>query len=171
VADVLTAPFAAAALVLSVAGIAKLRSPAGAVRALASAGLPARSWLVRAFATAEVGLGTWCLLRPVPAAAGALGCLYAMFSGLTLLLARRRSSCGCFGEGDAPASIVQSLLSATLALVALAGVAAPPHAIGWILARPLTTTTVLLLGIAGSAYGIVLAYTELPAAWGSWSTR
>jgi hypothetical protein len=171
VADALTAPFAAAALVLLVAGIAKLRSPAGAVRALVGAGLPARAGLVRAFATAEAALGAWCLFHPVALAAGALAGLYAMFSGLALLLARRRSSCGCFGEGDAPASIVQSLLSAALALIALAAIAAPPHGIGWILARPITTTTVLLLGIAGSTYAAVLAYTELPAAWGSWSAR
>jgi len=34
---------------------------------------------------------------------------------LALLLARRRAACGCFGEGDFPASPVQALLSAVLA--------------------------------------------------------
>jgi hypothetical protein len=172
-AQALTPPFLLAALVLCVAGAAKLRSPAAAVRALAALGLArgARAGLVRAFAVGELALGAWCLLAPARLAAGALACLYAIFSGLALLLARRRSSCGCFGEGDGPASIVQSLLSAALALVALAALLSMPHGLGWLLQRPPTIATVSILGIAGSVYGTVLAYTELPLAWASWSAR
>ena len=50
-ADVLTAPLAVAALVLIVAGVAKLRAPAPAAAALRELGLPAAALPIRAFAT------------------------------------------------------------------------------------------------------------------------
>ena len=169
--DALSTPFAAAALVLGIAGLAKLRSPAGAVRALAVARLPGRGLVVRAFACGELALGAWCLLDPAPANAAALAAVYTAFSALSLLLARRRAACGCFGDGEIPASAVQALLSAALALVALLAVSAVPHGLGWVLGRPAWFVVVLAVGTAGSAYGAVIAYTELPQAWAAWSGR
>jgi hypothetical protein len=170
-AAALTAPFAVAALVLCAAGVAKLRAPAGAVRALAVAGLPGRSLWLRVFAVGEVALGAWSLVQPAPLAAGAIAGLYAGFCVLSLVLARRRAACGCFGDGDAPASIVQSLLSAALAVVAVGAAVAPAHGIGWVVGSGAGRAGVLILGIAASAYAIVLAYTALPQAWAAWSGR
>ena len=102
--DVLTAPLAVAALVLVVAGVAKLRAPAPAVAALRELGLPAAAPAIRAFAVGEIALGIWALATPTSIAAIALACCYAAFAGLALLLASRRAACGCFGEGDFPAS-------------------------------------------------------------------
>ena len=126
---------------------------------------------MRGFALLELALGGLCLLAPGRVAAGALACMYAMFSALALLLARRRSSCGCFGERQAPASIAQATLSLLLAAVALAAAITPAHGIGWTLGRPLVPLAVLIIGTAGAVYGTVLAYTEMPLAWGSWSAR
>jgi hypothetical protein len=55
-----------------------------------------------------------------------------------------------------------------MALVAVAAVASAraPHGLAWLVARP-----VLLIGIAGAAYAVVLAYTELPILWSAWSGR
>ncbi len=156
---------------LCVAAALKLRSPAAAARALGALGLPARLGLVRALAAGELALGAWCAVHPVRPAAGAIACLYAVFAVAALLLARRQSSCGCFGEEDAPASIAQSILSAILALVALAAMLSGAHGLGWVLVRPAMSAAVLVLGTAGAVYGTVLAYTEMPPAWGSWSTR
>ena len=111
-ADVLTAPLAVAALVLIVAGVAKLRAPAPAAAALRELGLPAAALAIRAFAAGEIALGVWALAAPTSVAAIALACCYAAFAVLALLLASRRAACGCFGEGDFPASRAQALLSA-----------------------------------------------------------
>lgn len=166
--EALTAPVAAGALVLCIAGIAKLRAPAVAASALSAAGVPVGSLAVRAFALVELGLGMWCLLAPAVPGLILLGSLYAGFAALTLVLVRRRSACGCFGDGGAPASIVQSIVSLALALAAFAAVAWPPPSL---LTKSPASGAVLSIGIAGSAYAIVLAYTQLPRAWDAWSPR
>jgi hypothetical protein len=157
-ADALTVPHAVAALVLCAAGVAKLRSPRTAATAL---GVPVG--LIRAFSIYELALGAgavgWTVLSPL------LALTYAGLAALTLLLARRAQSCGCFGEGDAPASRAQSLLSLVLALVCLG----PSHGVGWLLDRPPGPAAVLVLGVIAAAYGTVVAYAEIPAAWRAWS--
>lgn len=170
-AEALTPPFLVAASVLCIAGAFKLRSPAGAARVLGVLGLPARLALVRALAVVELALGIGCMADPGRVAAGALAGVYAGFTGVAWLLARRQSGCGCFGEQDAPASIAQSGLSAALSLVALLAAASGTHGLQWVLQRPAVSAAVLVLGTAGAACGTVLAYTELPWAWGSWSAR
>jgi hypothetical protein len=164
----LTAPFAVAALVLCVAGVAKLRSPRGAAQALAVGGFRVPVPAVRVFAAGELALGAWSLLVPGRLNAAVLACTYAGFAGLSALLARRHAACGCFGDHDAPATALQSLLSGMLAAVALLAAIWTPHGLGWIGGHD---TVVLAIGIAGCAYGIVVAYTELPRAWSAWSPR
>lgn len=167
-ADVLTAPLAIAALVLVVAGVAKLRAPAPAARALRELGLPAGSPAIRVFAGVEVALGVWALVSPAGATGIALACCYAVFAALALLLATHRAACGCFGEDDFPASTFQALVSGVLAVACAAAAIWPPHAV---LDRPAGQVAVLALGIAACAYAAVLAYTLLPAAWSAWSAR
>jgi hypothetical protein len=171
--EALTPPFLLAAAVLLVAGAAKLRAPAGAVRALITLGVPTRAAYVRMFAVAEIALGADCALAPTRAGAVALGLLYGLFALITALLARRRASCGCFGagQGDSPASPAQSLISGLLAIVAAACALQAPHSVGWVLARPVPTAAALSVGIVGAAYAAVLAYTLLPQAWSAWSTQ
>jgi hypothetical protein len=163
-ADALSIPHAVAALVLCVAGLAKLRSPGAAARAV---GLGPAS--IRAFAAFEVALGAWALLAAAPEGSALMAAVYAGFAVLTLVLSRAGAPCGCFGEERAPASPIQSLVSAALALVCAVCAAGAPHALGWILSRPAGTVTVLVLGTAGAVYGTVLAYSELPLMWRSWS--
>ena len=167
-ADVLTAPLAVAALVLIVAGVAKLRAPAPAAAALHELGVTAAALSIRAFATGEIVLGVWALVAPTSVAAIALACCYVAFAVLALLLASRRAGCGCFGEGDFPASRAQALLSAVLAVVSAAAAVWPPHGL---VDRPAGQAVVLVIGIVASAYATVLAYTQLPAAWSAWSAR
>jgi hypothetical protein len=165
------APFLVASAVLCVAGVAKLRAPAGAVRALAAAGFVARPWMIRGFALAEIALGAWAALEPTRADAAALVALYLAFSGLSLVLARRRAACGCFGEGDAPASPLQALLSAALATIAMLAAASPPHGVAWLVGQQAWFAAIMLIAAGGAAYATVAAYTDLPLAWGAWSAR
>lgn len=173
----LTPPFVAAAFVLCAAGIAKLRSPAPAVAALRVVGVSPRllrsagSALVRCAALAELALGGSCAAAPSRPTAALLAAAYALFAAIAVLLARRRAACGCFGDDRVPASLTQSLLSATVALIAGLGAAEPVHGAAWILDRPPGSAVAVSVGIAGVAYAAVVVYTELPQAWAAWSAR
>jgi uncharacterized membrane protein YphA (DoxX/SURF4 family) len=169
VAQALTPLLLAAALVLCAAGVMKLRDLAAVTSALAMLGLPARPVAARALGAGEIVVGLWAALDPTRLNCALLGALYAAFAIVALVLARRQATCGCFGAHDTPASAVQSLLSATLAAVALFSVAAEPRGLRWILQRAPGTAAGLLIGVAGVAYGAVLVYTELPRAWSAWS--
>jgi hypothetical protein len=151
-AEALTPAFATAALVLCVAGVAKLRS--------------GPRWA--ALGALEIGLGGWAMLVPGPVAAGAVACAFATFSVAAFALARRGASCGCFGERDEPASVMQSVLSAAIVAVALAACLWGAHGLTWLLGRSPSSAAVLIVGILASAYGAVLAYTQLPKAWWTW---
>lgn len=167
-ASALSAPLAVCAIVLVVAGAAKLRAPGGAAAALWTLGLPRSELLVRCCALVELGLGIWTLVAPAGGPAALLAVAYALFTGLSLALARRRSACGCFGERATPATGVQAALSGLLGAVAVLGALAGAHGAGWILGRPPTVAPVLVVGVIAAAYATVLAYIELPGAWGAW---
>jgi hypothetical protein len=168
--DALTGPVLAAAALVCVAAVGKLREPGGAVRALSALGLPAGVWWVRIMCGLELAAGACGLVVPGPPSVAVLAAVYGTFGGAGAALRRRGAGCGCFGEtgGEtgAPPSVAHVLLSGALALTCAAGVAWPPHRVGWALTRP-----VLALGIAGCVYAIVLAYTQLPLAWGAWRAR
>ena len=169
--EALSVPFAAAAVVLCVAGVAKLRAPATASAALASLGAPTSPVAVRVLGVLELGCGCWCLIPPgrVPAACAAVA--YATFAVLAWLLARRHESCGCFGESELPASLAQSLLSAALSATCALAALSSPLSLQWILARPATIAASLVIALAGCAYALIAAYTLLPEALAAWSAR
>ena len=170
-AQALTAPALLAAAVLCVAGVAKLRSPHPATRAFEALGLPARPALVRSLAAAEIAIGIWCAIDVPRPALLAVACLYAAFAVGALLLSRGGSPCGCFGAESLPAPRWQGAISAVLAVLALSALAAHAHGLGWVIDRPGLETATILIGIAGAAYAILLAYTLLPQAWASWSAQ
>ena len=167
----LSGPFLAAAGVLCVSGAAKLRSPRAAVPALALLGLPPRRWFVRLIAAGELALGVAGLAAPGRVVALLSAIAYVGFAVVAARLVVLRADCGCFGESGSVASPVQSLLIAALAAVALAAAISPPGGLGWLLQRPAATALTLVVGIAACVYGLVIAYTQLPAAWGAWSPR
>ena len=161
-AEVLTGPLAIAALVVGIAGSAKLRAPATAAGALLTLGVPGGPRVVRAVAVLELLAAGWCLAAPGRVAAVCLGCAYAVFAVTAVLLAHRQAACGCFGGGEAPVSAVHWMLSAGLGIVCALAAAWPPTR---------ATSVPLAIGVAGAAYAVVLVYTELPTAWSAWSGR
>ena len=103
--DALAGPYLASALLLVVAGAAKVRDPLPLVRALRSARLPAPVSGVRLLAAAEAVLGTTALLLGGRLTAALVAASYAAFTGFVLLVRRRGgvlASCGCFGRADTP---------------------------------------------------------------------
>ena len=150
----LAPPFLVASLLLCVSGALKLRSSGAAMRALGAG---------------EVALGAVCAVHPTPGLSVALAAVYALFAVVAVVLMRRRLACGCFGENDFPVSAGHSIASALLATLVLAAAVAGPRGLGWVFARPPATAAVLLIGIAGAVYGVVLVYTVVPRAWAAWS--
>ena len=148
------------------AGVAKLRSPErrGRERSAAAGGS------IRLFAAGELGLGVVALATAGgPLRAALMAVLYAGFAVLTLRLARpgelrllRRRA----GPGLAAAVAAQRRAGGGLRCWPRS---AAPTPLGWILAGSPGIVTVLALGTAGAVYGIVLAYSELPQLWRSWS--
>jgi hypothetical protein len=164
--EALTGPFAVAAIVVCVAALAKLRQPEPAAQALGALHMPSSVWAVRALAAGELIVGVVSLVSRGVVTGVALAALYSVFCGTSLALARRRTACGCFGEDDVPASRVQAVLSAALALAAAAAAIWPPHDV---FSRPAVQAVVLTIGIVGAAYATVVVYRELPRAWHAWS--
>jgi hypothetical protein len=164
VSEALAPPFLVASLVLCVAGLAKLRAPAGAAAAL---GIP--SWAVRALAAGELALGAACALHPTRALAVALALVYAVFAGVAVVLMRRRVACGCFGDDGLPVSQAHVIASELLGALAAAAAVASPRGLPWLASQPPLTAGVLAVGIAGAAYATVLLYTVVPRAWSAWS--
>lgn len=165
----LAPPFVVAALLLCVAGGLKLRSPGPAAGALRVLGLPGAAWMVRVVAAGELALGAVCALHPSRGSAAALAGAYVAFAGIAAALVRRRAACGCFGDGDLPATASHSIATAALGAVGAAAAVTGPRGLGWILGRPAATAAVLVFGIAGALYATVIIYTQLPTAWAAWS--
>jgi hypothetical protein len=146
--------FLIASLLLCVSGALKLRSSGPAMRALGAG---------------EVALGAACAVHPTQGLAVALAVVYALFAGVAVVLMRRRVACGCFGENDFPVSAGHSIASALLGTLVLAEAVAGPRGLGWVFGRPPAIAAVLLIGLAGAVYGVVLVYTIVPRAWAAWS--
>jgi len=111
----------AAAAVLAYAGGAKLLDPTMTVGALRAMGLPARPWLVRLGAAAELALGVAAVVAGGAVLWGLVAASYvafALFVAVALATGRPIGSCGCFGRSDTPPSIGHVALTALAALAA-----------------------------------------------------
>ena len=179
--DALAGPFLAVAGLLVVAGLPKVLDPLPLVRALRSAGFPLRpalgSALVRAFAVAEVAIGTWAIIAPGRLNAALVAAAYLVF---TLFVARVLTrggvlgSCGCFGKPDTPATRTHLGLTAVAALVAAALATDPPSAVwsaagsaatsGGPTGPALVTTVGLAVLIAGLAWMVMAVLPTTTAA-------
>jgi hypothetical protein len=163
-------PYLAAAGLLAVAGAAKLRSPAGAGRALAGAGLPSAPAWVRAVGAVEVAVGVGALLapRPLAPAVAAVFLGFAAFVGAALAGRITVASCGCLGERELPPGrfhLGLNLLAAAAAvLVALTPVG------DWrefLAAQPWNGVPLAMLTAVGTAT-LAVALAHLPEAMGAY---
>lgn len=128
---VLAVPYVAAAVLLVLAGVPKVRDPGDLVRAVRSVGLPLGRGVVRAFAVAEVVVGVAALAAPGAVTAGLLAMTYAVFTAFVVLALSRGgvlSSCGCFGRADTPPTRAHAVVTGAAALVALAVAVTVPAA-------------------------------------------
>jgi len=122
--DVVVALHAAAALLLLVAGLAKIARPAPTADLLSSLGLPDRAAITVAIGTGEAIVGLSALAVGGPALAAATGALYVGFVVVVWrAMAEGATSCGCFGRVDAPPSIIHIVGNVALAAVSFVAIA------------------------------------------------
>lgn len=130
----LVVPYAAAAALLAVAGVPKVRDPGDLVRAVRSVGMPFGRGAVRAFAVAEVAVALAAVLAPGRVTALLLSVVYAGFTAFVVLALRRGgvlSSCGCFGRADTPPTRAHALVTGAASAVGLLVALDPPGADPW----------------------------------------
>jgi hypothetical protein len=130
----LVVPYAAAAVLLGVAGVPKVRDPGDLVRAVRSVGMPFGRNAVRAFAAAEVVVAAAALAVPGRVTAALLAAMYAAFTAFVVVALRRGgvlSSCGCFGRADTPPTRAHALVTGSACVVGLLVAVAPPSAPAW----------------------------------------
>jgi hypothetical protein len=158
-------PYAAAAILLAVGGVLKLRRPDPTAKALGAVGLPGSVPLVRAFGASEVVVAGGALTTGHPVFALLVGASYLVFAAFVLLALARGgaiSSCGCFGEPDTPATPLHVLLDVAAAGVALAVAAGGGSDWrGFLRDQPLGGAPFVLLTVT-CAYLGYLALTVLP---------
>ncbi len=162
---ILLPPLLTVAAVLVVAGLAKLRAPGRAVGALKEAGLPGGRFVIAFVAVAELATGITCLLVPSRGVAAVLALAYLAFAAFTARLIRvghGGGSCGCFGEGAAPAHARHVALNLIAAALGGLAVLSPPDGLLAILGRNPVLGSFTLLTVGGAAWALCLTYAALP---------
>ena len=109
-----------------------------------------------------------CTVHPTQGLAVALAVVYASFAAVAEVLRRRRQACGCFGENDFPVSLGPRGRQRASRDGGGGGVLAGVRGLGWVWGPPVAQAAVLLIGIAGAVYAVVLVYTVVPRAWSAW---
>lgn len=170
--SVVSAIYASAAVLLVVAGAAKLSKPAPGVADLL--GFRAPTPLVRLVGASEAAVGMAALLVGGPAA-WAMGLLYASFALIVLrAVLVKAGSCGCFGRLDAPPSRVHVLGNLALAAVSFAAAGsgtAPVQAVAQSISdRPAVGVALAAEIVLMAGLGLV-AFTALPEALGARAVR
>ena len=171
--SVLLAIHASAAVLLLVAGVAKLARPADGFAGLV--GFRARPVLVRILGGGEIVAGAGALWLGGPLAASAVGLLYAAFALAVLrALLTGAESCGCFGRLDAPPSrvhVLGNLALAAVSFVAAGADVAPVQAIAQSISDRPAFGAVLALEIVLMAGLGLVAFTALTEALGARTAR
>ena len=171
--SVASAIHASAAVLLFVAGVAKMMPPADGFAGLV--GLRARPSLVRILGGAEVVAGAGALWLGGPVAASAVGLLYGAFAVVVLrALLTGAESCGCFGRLDAPPSwvhVIGNLVLGGVSFVAAGTDTAPVQAVVQSFSDHPAVGAALVAEIVLVAGLGLVAFTALPEALGARTAR
>lgn len=165
---------AAIAVLLLAAGLGKVRAPAPASamlrRALPVAGRPlARRSSVRAGGVVEVVIGAFALAGGTRAAVLLLALAYLVFAAISLRLlvldrggGAPRTSCGCFGQVDAPVGWAHVGLNVAALGIAVAAFVDPPGRWSGLFDADLASGVVAAAQVGVLAYLGFLTITALP---------
>jgi hypothetical protein len=164
--------FASAALLLTIAGAAKIASPYLAQASLSGAGIRLPRALVRVLGAAEVSVGAAAILAPNTITALAAALAYAGFCAFIVRLLRAEGGglCGCFGGAGSEASPVHLALNAAALAVCAVAAASPPHGPDWVFARDPLVAVAICIGVGAATYASYVLFTAFPRAWRSYGS-
>lgn len=162
---------AAAAVLLLVSGLAKLRAPAPAATTVTVLVPRLRRrrlvrHAVRVGGLAEIGVGAAFLATGSVWSAALLGGAYLLFTGVALVLVRRGdggTSCGCFGSAPSPVGRPHVVLDAVALAAACGTLAHPGGAFGGVFTGASAHVVVGAAQVALLAWLGYLSITALPA--------
>ena len=164
-----TGPFAIAAALLALGGVAKAFRPVDTANALAAVGVSVHRNLVRVGGALEAAIGLGALATGSRSLAALVAVSYLAFTMFVLVALNRGtpiSSCGCFGKADTPPSRVHVVLNLAAAGAALAIVVQPTSGFVDVVAgQPLAGVPCVLLVVTG-VVAAMTALTVLPRATG-----
>ena len=162
--DVVIALHGAAAVLLLVAGLAKLVCPQPATELLEALGFPARALVALAIGATEIAVGIGALAVGGTAFAAATGVLYVGFGlVVTRALVVGAESCGCFGRADAPPSLIHVVGNAAFAAISFWAASAEKSPVDVMDSQPAAGLPFVL--VVGVLAGLALvAFTALPEA-------
>lgn len=167
---VLAASFFAAAGLLVLAGLVKLRRPEPTARALSAIGLPQHHVLARLLGLAEVAVGVGAIVSP-PALAPGVALFYAAFAvfvAYALVRGVPLESCGCLGETDTEPSGAHVAVTALAAISAASAAVWPLPALDAIVSADPLEGALLATAIATAVYLIYLTLVFLPDAFSAY---
>lgn len=162
---ILAPPLTAAALLLAVAGVGKIRRPRPTAQALATADLPHRDQLVRTLGVLELIAGAGAAATTFWPFRVAVAVCYLVFAAfLSYVLARgiRLDSCGCAGSQDIPPTRFHVVLDGIAVLVAVASVTSATPSLPRVLAGLKLYAAPYIAGTFALAYLLYVAAAFLP---------
>ena len=158
-------PFAIAAALLVVGGVAKAWRPKDTALALQALGVPAPALAVRLGGVLEAGIGLAALAFGDRTSAILVAVSYAAFSGFVLIALARHApiaSCGCFGRLDTPPRPLHVVINLGALIASLAVAIEPGVGLARVLrGQPLGGGPFFLLVMTGTFLAFV-AMTLLP---------
>ncbi|MEO9165257.1 MAG: MauE/DoxX family redox-associated membrane protein [Aquihabitans sp.] len=155
-----------AAIVLGVAGVAKVMTPDGTRVALRTVGLPSGRWAVRLLGIVELAITAVALVVAGRIGATLVALTYLGFAGFSaLLLARSRgsASCGCFGGTDSPVTRIHVILNVIIAAAVATGIGYPVPGVADTAADTPWAGIPFALLVVLLAWVLQVAFTTLPA--------
>ncbi len=124
--DILHTIVCVAALTLVCAGLAKLRDPTPAERALRAQRIAIPRGSGRVVGAVEIAVGVTALTAATPTTAFVVGVVYAAFAAFVARAARRGTPCGCLGASPRAADPLQAVVDLAFAGAAFASAANDP---------------------------------------------
>ena len=161
--DVVVVLHVAAALLLIVAGVAKIVRPAPTTDLLASFGLPEVSAVVVVIGVVESVVGILALVVGGPLLAAAIGAVYVGFVAVVWrALVTGATTCGCFGRVNSPPSWLHVVGNAGFAVASF--VAAAGRTPAQVMADQPASGIGFVLGSGVIAGLALVAFTAVPEA-------
>ena len=169
--DTVAPPYFLAASLLLVSGVLKLVGPRASAQAMLDAGLPGSRAVARGLGAGECAAAAFAAAAPARGGALGLAIAYLAFAGFVGYVLRTHptsGSCGCAGSKTVPPSLLHLAIDVVAAVTGLLYlVAGGRSATEWLPGLGWGSVPVVA-GLALAGWLVVVAVTEVPAAWRAW---